>query len=84
MEELKMKYKWEEECLKKYGEEVTQELINEQKKYEEMKKDNDCKHCGKGNEGAIVETKGGTPVIMRYGLWCKGRCQICGRHSNKV
>lgn len=81
MEEGKMAYKWEQESLQKYGEEVTQNLINEQKKYEEVKKDNDCNHCGKGNEGAIIELKNGTPFIMHYGLWSNGRCSFCGRYS---
>ena len=39
-------YKWEKESLQKYGEEMTRKLIIQQKEYEEVKKDNDCKHCG--------------------------------------
>jgi hypothetical protein len=76
-----MVYKWEKESLQKYGEEVTLNLIKNQKEYEEKKKDNDCEHCGKGNEGAIIEMKDGRPFLMRYGLWSNGRCNYCGKHQ---
>ena len=76
-----MAYKWEKESFQKYGEEATQNLIIDQKKYEEMKKDNYCNHCGNGNEGAIIESRNGVPFIMRYGLWSNGRCEFCGRHQ---
>ncbi|MED4455617.1 hypothetical protein [Metabacillus fastidiosus] len=76
-----MAYKWEKESLEKYGEEVTRNLIIQQEKYETVHKDNDCKHCGKGNEGAIIEFGNGTPFIMHYGLWSNGRCNFCGRIS---
>lgn len=78
-----MAYKWEKESLQKYGEEVTQHLIKQQEKYEAMKKDNDCNHCGKGNEGAIIEGRDGKPFILHYGLWSNGRCYYCGRQTNK-
>ncbi|MGR9635293.1 hypothetical protein ACU82A_30380 [Bacillus cereus] len=52
-----MTYKWEKESLEKYGKEITQNLISQQKKYESMKIDNDCEHCGRRNEGAMIEPK---------------------------
>lgn len=76
-----MAYKWESECLQKYGGTVTKRLIQDQKKYEEQKQNNDCKYCGKGNEGAIIELKNGYPMIMRYGLWSNGRCEFCGKQD---
>ena len=76
-----MPYKWEKESLQKYGEQATQNLIAGQRRYEEQHKDNDCKHCGKGNEGAIIEWGNGNPFIMHYGLWSNGRCEFCGRYS---
>ncbi|PHG64081.1 hypothetical protein [Bacillus toyonensis] len=78
-----MAYKWEKESLQKYGEEVTQNLISKQKEYEAVKKDNDCKHCGKGNEGAMIEWGDGIPFIMRYGLWSNGRCNYCGEYTGR-
>ncbi|MBA9086489.1 hypothetical protein FHR92_002967 [Fontibacillus solani] len=77
-----MKYKWEEECLKKYGEEATRKLVMEQQKYEEKQKDNDCEGCGKGNKGTLTEVVEGKPFLMRYGMWSNGRCEYCGRHEN--
>lgn len=73
-----MTYKWEKESLEKYGEEVTLNLIKRQKEYEEEEKDNNCDHCGKGNEGVIVELKNGTPTMMHCGLWVDGICKYCG------
>lgn len=78
-----MAYKWENESLQKYGEAVTQKLINDQKKYEEIHKDNDCVHCGKGNEGAIIQSESGMVFLMRYGLWSNGKCNYCGRQTRK-
>lgn len=79
-----MAYKWENESLEKYGKEVTQNLINQQKEYETVNKDNDCQHCGKGNEGTIIEVgKKRVPIIMRYGLWSNGRCHFCGKYTNE-
>lgn len=76
-----MNYKWEEESLKKYGEEITSRLVKEQKEYELKKGENNCSGCGSKNEGAIIEFKDGTPFIMRYGLWSNGRCNYCGRRE---
>ncbi|MEX0598494.1 MAG: hypothetical protein WD512_18575 [Candidatus Paceibacterota bacterium] len=80
-----MAYKWEEKSLEKYGKEITFKLIEEQKKYEEKEKDNDCNHCGKGNQGAIIELQDGTPFIMRYGMWSYSegvhRCSYCRKTS---
>ena len=73
-----MIYKWENESLEKYGEEVTAKLIKSQKRYEEQKEGNNCKHCGTGNHGAIIEANDGTPFLMRFGLWSNGRCDYCG------
>ncbi|WP_310877123.1 hypothetical protein [Priestia megaterium] len=75
-------YKWEKECLEKYGEEVTQQMIKMQKDYEAKKGNNDCSGCGTANEGAIVEMKPNEPFLMHYGLWSRGRCNYCGRQSN--
>ncbi|MBX9158368.1 hypothetical protein ACTFR8_22480 [Bacillus cereus group sp. MYBK15-3] len=74
-----MSYTWEKESLEKYGEEATAGLIKQQQTYEEKKKDNDCEHCGKGNEGSIIERKDGTPFIMHFGLWTRDRCGYCGK-----
>ncbi|KFN13751.1 hypothetical protein [Bacillus pseudomycoides] len=75
-----MAYKWEKESLQKYGEEVTRNLIIQQKRHEEMHKDNDCENCGKGNKGAMIEPKNGEPFILHFGLWSSsGRCWECGR-----
>ncbi len=49
-----MAYKWEKECLQKYGEEVTRRLITQQKEYEALKKDNDCEYCGKAMRGQLL------------------------------
>lgn len=74
-------YKWEKESLSKYGEEVTLNLIEQQKQYEETEKHNNCEGCGKDNEGAIAELKSGKPFILHYGLWANGRCTFCGKHE---
>ncbi|MFS1518539.1 hypothetical protein V1503_19060 [Bacillus sp. SCS-151] len=76
-----MAYTWEKECLEKFGEEVTANLIKRQQEYEREKKDNDCNKCGKGNEGCINEWTGGRPVLMHYGLWVDGVCDYCGKHT---
>ncbi|MBW7632567.1 hypothetical protein P5609_012570 [Bacillus licheniformis] len=80
-----MAYKWEKECLQKYGKEETFHLIEEQRAYERKHKDNPCNNCGNGNQGAILEySKGklkGKPFLMRYGLWSNKRCEYCGRHQ---
>ncbi|MEI5915111.1 hypothetical protein [Bacillus albus] len=78
-----MTYKWEKESLEKYGKEITQNLISQQKKYESMKIDNDCEHCGRRNEGAMIEPKNGAPFILHFGLWSNGRCNYCGRNSGR-
>lgn len=72
-------YKWENESLNKYGEKVTLNLIKKQQAYEKEHKNNDCKHCGKDNEGSIVELKNNHPSIIHYGLWVNGTCSFCGR-----
>lgn len=74
-------YKWEKESLYRYGKEVTSKLIKEQQKYEEQHKDNDCKRCGRENEGAIVEWEKGKPMITHYGVCNSGTCDYCGRHQ---
>jgi len=81
--EDEMKYKWEEESLQKYGVEATLKLIEDQKAYERIKKDNPCEHCGKGNQGAIIEMSDGKPFIMRYGLWSNGRCNYCLEYTGR-
>lgn len=30
---------------------------------------NDCKYCGMGNEGSVVEGPDGSPLVIHYGLW---------------
>ncbi|MFS0783322.1 hypothetical protein [Bacillus sp. 1P06AnD] len=77
-----MAYKWEKESLEKYGEKETARLIQDQKKYESIKADNSCEHCGKGNQGAIIETKEGKPFLMRYGMWSNKRCNYCHKITN--
>lgn len=77
-----MGYSWEKESLEKYGEDATKELIKQQQQYEEKKKDNDCEHCGKGNEGSVIPRTDGTPLIMHFGLWTRNNCNYCGRHEN--
>jgi hypothetical protein len=81
-------YKWEKEALEKYGKEVTESLIKSQKRYEEKHKDNECNHCGKGNEGAIIEwtndKKEKVPFIMHYGLWSNRRCNFCGEFDDDM
>jgi hypothetical protein len=76
-----MAYKWEKESLEKYGEEETSRLIQDQREYERKKADNPCNHCGKGNEGAIIESSSGKPFLMRYGLWTNKRCNYCGKYQ---
>ncbi|MED4261938.1 hypothetical protein [Priestia aryabhattai] len=81
---MTLQYKWEKESLEKYGEEATLLLIEDQKKYEEQKKDNSCDHCGKGNQGAIIEMSNGKPFLMRYGMWSSsGRCSYCGEYTGR-
>ncbi|MGE7887646.1 hypothetical protein ACQKN7_09730 [Bacillus cereus] len=62
-----MKYTWEKATLEKYGEKVTLQLVQKQKAYEEKKKNNDCEHCGKRNEGAIVEVDLNKSILIHYG-----------------
>lgn len=80
-----MSYTWEKESLEKYGKEATAELIKQQQVYEEKKKDNDCIHCGKGNEGSVILRKDGTPFLIHvhFGLWVRNKCSYCGRHENE-
>lgn len=76
-----MAIKWGEECLQKYGEEVSLNLIKQQQEYEKENVNNDCIHCGKLNKGTIAELKKGTPFVIHYGLWVDGRCSFCGRYE---
>ncbi|PGT89837.1 hypothetical protein [Bacillus thuringiensis] len=76
-----MAYNWEKESLEKYGEKATLELISQQQEYEVKHKDNDCKHCGKGNEGSIIPRDDGSPFILHFGLWSGKRCTYCGKES---
>lgn len=82
-----MAYSWEEKTLEKYGKEITLQLIKRQKEYEKENKDNDCNHCGKGNEGAIIEWTNHEgekyPIVMHYGLWTDGRCNYCKKWTNE-
>lgn len=72
-------YNWQSEAVEKYGQEVTNKLIEEQQRYEAMKKGNNCTSCGTGNQGSVVyieEIK--RPMIVRYGNFNgKGRCLEC-------
>lgn len=77
-----MPYTWEEETLKKYGKENTSRLIKEQQEYEKECGDNDCKTCGKENEGTIVKWRKDRPVLMHAGLWIDAKCKNCGRYMD--
>lgn len=73
-------YIWVEDSLQKYGKEVTENLIKRQKEYEEEERDNDCKYCGRGNEGVVIEWEDGKPGLMHCGLWTEDKgCNFCGR-----
>lgn len=70
-------YNWENESLNKYGEKITSNLIKEQQTYEEEHKNNNCKYCGKSNEGSVIDF-GNNPHIVHYGIWVNGCCNFCG------
>lgn len=76
-----MPYSWENECLQKYGEEITANLVKQQKQYEKEHEGNNCHNCGTGNEGSIVVLEDGTPHLMHFGLWPDECCAYCGRHQ---
>lgn len=78
---MRKEYTWEKESLEKYGKEITLRLIKRQQEYEKENINNDCKTCGKENEGAIIEWEDGKPIIMHYGLWTDNRCNYCGKHQ---
>lgn len=73
-----MAYTWEEESDRKYGKEVTAGLVKTQLEYEEKHKGNNCKHCGKANEGEVIESAKGVPFMMHYGMWTGSKCDYCG------
>lgn len=78
-----MSYSWEKEALKKYGKEVTLHLIKSKKQHEEEEKDNDCKQCGKWNEGAISDWGNGRVFLTYWGIWVDGICSVCGKHMDE-
>lgn len=76
-----MLYEWVEETEQKYGKEVTESLIKQQKDFEEKQKDNDCKVCGKTNQGSVVEIDNVGPILIHYGLRNgSGKCSNCGKY----
>lgn len=80
-----MVYKWKNEALEKYGEEITLNLIQQQKRYEEKNHDNDCEGCGINNEGTVIDSGDSKPYIMHYGNFSysngKHRCRDCGKRN---
>lgn len=81
--EINAQYDWVKDTEKKYGKEATQRLVNEQRKYESKKQDNDCKYCGRFNTGSIVYIESlQRPMLIHYGLFnSSGKCDFCRRQN---
>lgn len=72
-----MPYPWEEQALKDYDQETVDRLVQQQKDYEEERKDNDCPSCGWKNQSAVVKLISGYPILLHFGLWQNGYCETC-------
>lgn len=60
-----------------------EELLSQQQRYEQAKKDNHCQACGFANKGSvIISEKGDYAFLMHFGMWsCQKtyqRCSYCG------